>query len=40
MTNKEIEIIAFNIVHSETWHDVYNDIQKIALHAILTFSKT
>ena len=37
---KEIEIIDLNIVPSETWHYVHNDIQKIALHAVLTFIKT
>lgn len=37
---KEIEIIDLNIVPSETWHYVHSDIQKIALHAVLTFSKT
>lgn len=40
ITFKEIEIIDLSIVPSETWHYAHNDIQKIALHAVLTFSKT
>ena len=36
----QFHIENFNIVPSETWHYVHSDIQKIALHAVLTFSKT